>query len=61
MGLQIAFLVEGLPATLERTLEVRLILVFLDVRCHITYLVICLVAAFHWTVDLRLVSLLMGL
>ena len=57
MGLQVAFLVECLAATFVGTLEVRLLFVFLDVRCHVTYFIISLVAAFHGALDLRFVCL----
>ena len=57
MGLQVSFFVEFPATTLVGTLEVRLSFVFLDVRCHVTYLIIGLVAAFHGALDLRFVGL----
>ena len=59
--LQVALLVESLTAALKGALEVGLLVVFLEVGRHVTYLIICLVAPLYRTGELCLVGLLMGL
>ena len=59
--LQVALLVESLTATLKGALEVGLLVVFLHVGRHITYLIICLVTPRYRTCKLCLVDLKMGL
>ena len=61
MCLQVALLVEGLAATLKGALEVGLLVVFLEVGRHVTYLIICLVTPRYRTCKLCLVGLKMGL
>ena len=59
--LQVALLVESLTTTLKGALEVGLLVVFLHVGRHVTYLIICLVTPHNRTYHLCLVGQKMGL